>query len=48
MLDETWGLSNKTQKYDGKYGLIDDRNIAITLKQKFGKGDYLYQISYVR
>ena len=45
MLDETWGLSNKTQKYEGKYGLIDEGNMAVTLKQKFGKGDDLYQIS---
>ena len=43
MLDETWGLSDKSWKYDGKYskyGSKSDRNMALKLKQKFGKGIY--------
>ena len=41
MLDETWGLSNKSWKYDGKYsyyGNTNDQNMALKLKQKYGKG----------
>ena len=41
MLDETWGLSNKSWKYEGKYsnyGSKSDQNMAQTLKQKYGKG----------
>ena len=41
MLDETWGLSNKSWKYEGKYsnyGSKNDQNMAQKLKQKYGKG----------
>ena len=41
MLDETWGLSNKSWKYEGKfsnYGSKSDQNMAQKLKQKYVKG----------
>ena len=43
MLDETWGLSNHTRKYDGKYsdnGSNKNQNMAVALKHKFGKGSF--------
>ena len=43
MLDETWGLSNKTRQYEGRYSKYaitknNDKDMAVILKQKFGKG----------
>ena len=46
MLDETWGLSNHTTKYSGrysKYGYMKNEDatsdIATNLKEKFGNGN---------
>lgn len=44
MLDETWGLSYHTRKYEGKYsdnGSNKNQNMAVALKQKFGKGSFM-------
>ena len=45
MLDETWGISNHTIAYQGKYSKdsymnVDEatHNLASSLKEKFGKG----------
>ena len=47
MLDETWGMSNRTLEYKGKYskntylnGDESTTNFASSLKDNFGKGKY--------